>query len=248
MGDEHTRRASIFGSFAEEYDRRRPGYPGDAVDWLLPPGARDVLDLGAGTGKLTGSLLARGLRVTAVEPDPDMLAVLGRTHPGAVAHQAGADALPLPDASVDAVVVGQAWHWFPHEAAAAEVRRVLRPGGWLGLVWNAPDDQEAWEHELARLDPDRALGQQDDGPLEIAGLPSGELTGTVVRWTWQVGPDDVRALLATHSRVALMPEREREELLDASAAVVATEVHRRGTATVPLNRRADCVRWRAGGW
>jgi len=249
---ERAQRASVFGRFAEEYDRSRPGYPDAAVDWLLPPGARDVLDLGAGTGKLTASLLARGLSVTAVEPDPAMLAVLGRNHPAARAHQAGADALPLPDAAVDAVVVGQAWHWFPHEAAVAEVRRVLRPGGWLGLVWNAPEDQEPWEHELAGLDPDRALQahvpEAADGPPEIEGLPSGELEETRVPWTWQVGPEDVRGMLATHSKVALMPEREREELLDASAAVVAAEAHRRGSETVGLHRVSLCVRWRAGGW
>jgi len=251
MSDEHARRAGVFGTFAESYDRWRPGYPDAAVDWLLPPGGREVLDLGAGTGKLTGSLLARGLAVTAVEPDPAMLAVLRRNHPAAVARQAGADALPLPDASVDGVVVGQAWHWFPPDAAAAEVRRVLRPGGWLGLVWNAPDDQEPWEHELAGLDPDRAPAPASEpvaGPLEMPGLPSGELQETVVPWTWQVTPEAVRAMLATHSAVALMPERERAALLDASAAVVAAEAHRRGTATVPLHRLSSCVRWRSGGW
>jgi SAM-dependent methyltransferase len=248
---EHGQRATAFGRSAEEYDRARPGYPDAAVDWLLPPGARDVLDLGAGTGKLTGALLARGLQVTAVEPDPGMLAVLRRNHPTARAHQAGADAIPLPDGSIDAVLVGTAWHWFPAEATAAEVRRVLRPGGWLGLVWNAPDDQDQWEHELAGLDPDRSLQAHvptAEGPTEVDGLPSGELDETVVRWTWQVGPEDVRAILANHSLVALMPEREQEELLDAAAAIVAAEAHRRGSGTVPLHRRSVCVRWRAGGW
>jgi len=249
--DDWARRASVFGSFAEEYHRARPGYPDAALDWLLPPGAADVLDLGAGTGKLTASLLARGLRVTAVEPDPAMLAVLVRHSPAAAAHQAGADALPLPDASVDAVLVGQAWHWFPHAQAAAEVRRVLRPGGWLGLVWNAPDDQEPWEHELSALQPGRPPVPGPDAgaaPEPVPGLPSGELAETVVRWTWQVRPEDVRADLATHSWVALMPEREREELLDAAAAVVAAEAHRRGTETLPLHRQALCIRWRSGGW
>ena len=249
MTDDQARRATVFGSVAEEYHRWRPGYPGAAVDWLLPPDAADVLDLGAGTGKLTASLLARGLRVTAVEPDPAMLAVLTRHHPGAAAHQAGADALPLPDASVDAVLVGQAWHWFPHAAAAAEVRRVLRPGGWLGLVWNAPHDQEPWEHELAGLDPGRApapVVETVPVPPTVPGLPSEELTETVVRWTWEVGPDDVRGDRATHSRVALMPEPAREELLAASAAVVAAEAQRRGTATVPRHMQSWCVRWRPG--
>jgi len=130
------RRARSFGAVAEAYERWRPAYPDVAVDWLVPPGAREVADVGAGTGKLTGLLLARGLQVTAVEPDEAMLGVLARVHPAAEARQAGADALPLADGAVDAVLVGQAWHWFPHARAAAEIRRVLRPGGWLGLVWN----------------------------------------------------------------------------------------------------------------
>ncbi|WP_369140090.1 class I SAM-dependent methyltransferase [Modestobacter versicolor] len=252
MSDEHVRQATVFGSFAEEYDRWRPGYPDEAVDWLLPPGARDVLDLGAGTGKLTASLLARDLRVTVVEPDPAMLAVLTRAHPSVVVHRAGADALPLPDRSVDAVVVGQAWHWFPHEAAVAEVRRVLRPGGWLGVVWNLPDDREPWERDLAELDPERDVRSRalvpTSGPPEVEGLPAGEVQRTSVHWTWELAPDDVRAMLATDSRIAVLPERERDELLDASAAVVTAEAHRRGAETVPLHRVSVCFRWRPGGW
>ena len=137
---------------------------------MLPPGARRVADVGAGTGKLTRALLDRGLEVDAVEPDGDMLAELRRVAPEAHAHRAGAEALPLPDASVDVVLAGQAWHWFDHDAAVAEVRRVLRPGGWLGLLWNGmtpvPDGTElgpddGWRGELARLDPDR--------PAKLAG-------------------------------------------------------------------------------
>ena len=253
---DRARRASVFGGFAEEYDRVRPGYPDAAVDWLLPPGARQVVDLGAGTGKLTASLLARGLEVIAVEPDPAMLAVLRRTHPAAVALQAGADALPLTDASADAVVVGQAWHWFPKEAAAAEVRRVLRPGGWLALAWNTPvwhsaQVEEEWERELAALDPDRRGPQEEAAKeelLHIEGLPTAELQHTVVPWTWELDGAGVRAVLSTHSAVALLPEREREELLDAAEAIAAAEAHRRGTSTVSWHRETLCVRWRAGGW
>ena len=108
-------RARVFGAFAEDYERWRPGYPSEAVDWLVPPQATRVVDAGAGTGKLTGLLLARGLQVVAVEPDAGMLAVLARVHPDAGVHLSGADQLLVGDASVDAVLVAQAWHWFPHE-------------------------------------------------------------------------------------------------------------------------------------
>jgi SAM-dependent methyltransferase len=154
MSPVDARRALSFGKLAEEYARWRPGYPPEAVDWLAR-NATHVAEVGAGTGKLTAALVARRLTVEAVEPDPDMLAVLRRVCPEVTTHLAGADALPLPDASVDAVLVADAWHWFPRERAVAEVRRVLRPGGWLGLVWNVPRPVEDWELELAGLDPDR---------------------------------------------------------------------------------------------
>ena len=136
-------RALTFGRLAADYARFRPSYPREAVDWLVPDGATRVADVGAGTGQLTARLLERGLAVDAVEPDAAMLAELRRSCPGATAHHAGVEALPLPDASVDAVLVATAWHWFPFEEAVAEVRRVLRPGGWLGLVWNLVTPREA---------------------------------------------------------------------------------------------------------
>lgn len=119
-------RATSFGRCAEEYALWRPSYPADAVEWLVPKAASHVADVGAGTGKLTGRLLERGLDVEAVERDPRMLAILQRLHPTARAHEASAEALPLANARVDAVLVADAWHWFPHDRAVEEVRRVLR--------------------------------------------------------------------------------------------------------------------------
>lgn len=238
-------RALVFGAHAEDYERWRPGYPDAAVDWLVPPDATRVADVGAGTGKLTGPLLARGLRVAAVEPDAGMLAVLTRLHPDAEPHLAGAQALPLPDARVDAVLVAQAWHWFPHEQAVAEVVRVLRPGGWLGLLWNGPDPREPWELALARLDPDS--GGRDftaRQKVDVGGLPSTELETATFPWIWEISAAHLRARLATHSALVVMDADERERRLDASAAVVAAEAERRGTATVPLSQAAACVRWR----
>jgi SAM-dependent methyltransferase len=137
------RDAEAFGPAAELYDRVRPGYPPAAIDWLtrvlgLGPG-RTAVDLAAGTGKLTVELLTSGARVVAVEPSDGMLAVLRRQAPGAEALPGTAEQIPLEDGSADAVLVAQAFHWFDHDVALAEIHRVLRPGGALALVWNRRD-------------------------------------------------------------------------------------------------------------
>jgi SAM-dependent methyltransferase len=242
------RRALTFGARAEEYERWRPSYPRQAVAWLVPPGAARVADVGAGTGKLTGPLLALGLEVVAVEPDPAMLAVLRREHPAAVPYLAGAEALPIPDASVDAVLAGQAWHWFSPERTVGEVRRVLRPGGWLGLVWNGPDPRAVWEYDLARLDPDTAgrdfVAAPADDPFEVDGLRPDELEWATFGWLREVDGPRLAAGLRTHSAFAVLPPAERERLIDAMVAVVTAEIERRGTPTVPLHQRTHCARWR----
>lgn len=236
-------RALTFGRVADEYARWRPGYPAEAVEWLVRD-ASHVAEVGAGTGKLTAALLDRGLTVEAVEPDGEMLAVLRRLCPGAVPHQASADRLPLADAAVDAVLVADAWHWFPHERAVAEVRRVLRPGGWLGLVWNVPKPAERWELELAGVDPDRKGLEPDPEP----GLPfpPAETSTAAFPWAWEVSPDHWRAYLATHSGVIALDGAERERRLDSSRAIVAGECARSGRATAPLRHEAFCIRWQPG--
>jgi SAM-dependent methyltransferase len=131
-------RALSFGSVAAEYAALRPGYPADAVAFLVGDGGRRVLDVGAGTGLLTEVVLGAGHDVTAVDPSPEMLAELVARLPAVTAAVGSAEALPVDDASVDAVVAGQAAHWFDPAPAAREIRRVLRPGGVLGLIWNTP--------------------------------------------------------------------------------------------------------------
>jgi SAM-dependent methyltransferase len=132
--------ARAFDDAAELYDRVRPGYPPEAIAWFTRvlglEQRRTVVDLAAGTGKLTGALLSTGARVVAVEPSEGMLAVLRKAAPQAEAVAGTAERIPLADASADAVLVAQAFHWFEHDVALPEIHRVLRPGAGLGLVFN----------------------------------------------------------------------------------------------------------------
>ncbi|TCB98967.1 class I SAM-dependent methyltransferase [Micromonospora zingiberis] len=148
-----------FGAAAAEYDRFRPRYPAAALRWALagtepaeaPTGPVQVVDLAAGTGILTRVLLALGHQVTAVEPDPGMRAQLAAATPGVRALAGSAESLPLPDGSVDAVLAGQAYHWFDRPAAHPEIARVLRPGGVFAPIWNLRDDRVPWVTELSRI-------------------------------------------------------------------------------------------------
>jgi SAM-dependent methyltransferase len=128
-----------FDLAAEEYEATRPSYPDDVLDLLPVASDAVVLDLGAGTGKLTRVLARRYARVIAVEPLDGMRAILQRVVPDVEALPGSAEQIPLGDASVDAVFAAQAFHWFDHERALPEIARVLRPGGILALVWNGPD-------------------------------------------------------------------------------------------------------------
>jgi len=136
-----------FDTSGERYDRGRPDYPDEAVDRLLDELARPrrIVDVGAGTGKLTRPLLARGLDVIAIEPAAAMRELLSATE----VYDASADALPIPDGSVDAVVAGQAFHWFATKPALAEFARVATGG--LGLVWNRRDLSQPLQRELGAL-------------------------------------------------------------------------------------------------
>ncbi|SDK50825.1 Methyltransferase domain-containing protein [Glycomyces sambucus] len=159
---ERLRHASSFGAAANMYAEHRPDYAQAAVRWALAPapGPR-VLDLGAGTGKLTATLIALGVDVVAVEPDPAMLTELRRSLPGVDARSGSAEAIPLPDASVDVVLAGNAMHWFDMALAGPEIARVLAPGGILAGLWNVVDDQVEWVARLARVSGSAAIGPRD---------------------------------------------------------------------------------------
>jgi SAM-dependent methyltransferase len=152
--DAYQERARSFGTCASEYAEHRPNYPADGIRWALAGASRpvhDVLDLAAGTGKLTEGLLPLRLSVTAVEPDEDMRAEFTRRFPQVTALSGTAETIPLADGSVDAVLVGQAFHWFDREAALSEIGRVLRPGGAVGALWNGEDERVPWVAGLAAV-------------------------------------------------------------------------------------------------
>jgi SAM-dependent methyltransferase len=149
--DDKNARAKSFAQVADLYQRARPGYPPEAIGWLLGPEPLEVLDLGAGTGKLTAALLDAGHRVTALEPLEEMRAVLAANLPAAAAIGGRAEDLPLPEDSFDAVVAGSAFHWFDREPALAEIARVLRPPGVFGLLGNRYDTSVDWQRRLRKL-------------------------------------------------------------------------------------------------
>lgn len=168
--------ARSFGAVATAYAEHRPDYAAEAVEWAVAP-VRDrvglraglrVLDLAAGTGKLTARLVAAGLDVVAVEPDGDMRAELAARLPAVPALAGAAERIPLPDNTVDAVLVGQAWHWFDVELAVPEIARVLRPRGVLAPMWNVPDDRgRAWVAGFAAVAdlPVRSRSEAADRPF-----------------------------------------------------------------------------------
>jgi ubiquinone/menaquinone biosynthesis C-methylase UbiE len=201
----------VFGQVAEVYGRARPGYPAPAVEWLVGRPSQRVLDLGAGTGKLTAALVAAGHDVVAVDPSTQMLAILRATVPAAQAVAGLAESIPLPDASVDTVVVGQAFNWFDHAAAVPELSRVLRSGGRLGLVWNIRDETTPWVAELSRV-----IGGKDASGL----TPSGQAALThfdsfeeaQFRHAQQLDRDTLLGLVKSRSYVAIRPAAEQDEI------------------------------------
>jgi len=167
--DERQRRARSFGGVAAEYERGRPEYPREAVAWLVGD-ARLVVDLGAGTGKLTRGVAALGRDVVAVEPSEEMAARLRTAVPAARVLAGSAEEIPLVDGSADAVVAGQAYHWFDPPKALPEIARVLRPGGTLGLVWNTRDDAVPWVRRLSALMGSESWSGRPVDSIDASGL------------------------------------------------------------------------------
>jgi SAM-dependent methyltransferase len=155
MAEIHRAAAAGYTAKAEAYIRGRPEYPAAVHDWLREDLAlsegKTVLDLGAGTGKFLPHLCATSATVIAVEPVAAMRAQLTERNPGVEAKPGTAEQIPLANGAVDAIVCAQAFHWFANSAALAEIRRVLKPGGRLGLIWNVRDESVAWVAALTRI-------------------------------------------------------------------------------------------------
>jgi len=249
---ELARRASSFGAVAREYALHRPDYPAAAIRWALQPaiartaltsqpGPSDqrqnparparILDLGAGTGKLTAQLSGlaldgRSAEVVAVEPDAGMLAELRRSLPAVTALAGRAEAIPLPDASVDAVLAGQAAHWFDAGRAMPEIARVLVPGGVFSGLWNTDDDRADWVaglHRVSGLGSVAAFSSfaasRDDAISAWMNAPGQALFASLDADVFEHGhartADSMIETLRTHSAFLLMPAPEREALLSA---------------------------------
>ena len=225
MPEEHAEkavRARSFGAAADAYERARPSYPDEAVDWLLPEGAHEVLDLGAGTGKLIRAQVERGLDVTAVEPIDEMRATLEATLPEVHALKGTAEDIPLADRSMDAITVAQAWHWVDVELATAEAARVLRPGGTLGLIWNRRDERVPWVKRLSQV-----MGSGDAEVIELEGIaiapPFGPTESFVTDWARPMDVDLLVEMAASRSYVITATPRRRREILDGVRELVAAE-------------------------
>jgi SAM-dependent methyltransferase len=249
--------AGSFQTAAAGYARYRPGYPPAAVGAALRPDARRVLDLAAGTGKLTESLVGRGLDVVAVEPLPGMLAELARRFPSVTAVLGSAEAIPLRDAIFDCVVVGQAFHWFDHERALSEMARVLRPGGTLSLLWNHDDETDPLVREIhAELNrigrPDSGAsgrGRKDAGPS--SGHPPQPFVGhpaltdpalIMTRWVRRTTIEDLVGLQQTYSYVIASDQQARDDL---AMAVRGHARRRSGTDDGELAIPVICEVWRS---
>jgi SAM-dependent methyltransferase len=228
-----------FGSAAEVYERARPTYPDDAVAWLaerlgIGPG-RTVVDLAAGTGKLTRLLVPSGARVIAIEPVDEMRAQLEAAVPGAEAVGGYAERMPLADGSADAVTAAQAFHWFANDEALGEIVRVLVPGGRLGLIWNVRDERDPITHRLAELiEPLRGDESTHVGAGWRAAVEASPLFGPIeeahFRLEQRLDADGLAERVASTSFVASAPAEARERLLEEVRALAGD-----GMVTVPYD-------------
>lgn len=224
-------RSRSFELVADVYERGRPEYPPQAIAWLVDRldlrAGRTVLDLAAGTGKLTRGLVRTGAHVIAVEPGEQMLAQLHRVLPGVEAVVGGAEAIPLDDGSVDAVTVGSAFHWFRHDEAVPELHRVLRPGGAVALVWNARDRGRPLQQEISELieplvPPDRPTAGRS--ATELAESPLfGPVEQRSFPFVQQLDADGVADRIASVSYVAAASAGQRAELDRKLREVVAAQ-------------------------
>ena len=210
--------ALAFGAVATEYERARPTYPPEIVDALrLPTGAR-VCDLAAGTGKFTRLLVTRGFDVVAVEPVDGMRAQLAEVLPDVDVVDGAAEAIPLPDGSVGAVTVAQAFHWFRFDAALAEIARVLRPGGVVAIVFNERDERvdwvRQWNDRLEWHGRRIAYYQRVDWSDVLTGAGFGDVSRLDIQWVQPMTRELLAARVRSVSYIAEQPDDVQQQYVE----------------------------------
>jgi SAM-dependent methyltransferase len=220
-------RALSFGAIAEDYDRLRPTPPPEALDWLVPLDCNSAVDVAAGTGLFTRALAEYVDNVIAVEPDPQMRAVLAERSPEIDVRAGTGEAIPIPDAGVDAVFVSSAWHWLDESRAIPEIARVLRDGGRLGVLWSSRDREIDWVRELdlapGERRPEGAVEDQHRWRREVADDGAGWFDHVERRsfpFTRRMALEDVVAMVATYSRVITASPVDRDAILARSRALL----------------------------
>jgi SAM-dependent methyltransferase len=242
--------AKGFEQAGQAYERGRPSFPPQAVDCLLAklglkPGMA-VADVGAGTGKLTRLLAERGLAVTAVEPVEGMRQVFAQVLPQVLLKAGTAESLPLADASLDAVVAAQAFHWFKGPQALQEFARVLKPGAGLGLVWNVRDESVGWVAEMTRLlDPHQGAAPRYKGLAWKAAFAASPFTALQQQGFAYAQPSTTQGVLdrvSSISFIAALPAAERQAVLGQVASLLATHPQTRGRELIEVPYRTE-VYW-----
>lgn len=252
----HQQAALGFDRAGDDYERGRPGYPEPALAVLIgelevEPG-RTIVDLAAGTGKLTRALAATGARLIAVEPVAGMRAQLARTTPQAEALDGTAERIPLADSSADAVTVGQAFHWFDARAAAAEIHRVLNSRGGLAVIWNSWDESVPWVHATQAIVHEHA----GDAPRQANSTWQRELPATGLFTNLQertfpnLVPGDLDAVLArvaSTSYIAALDPADHQRVLERVRAVVTSQAPTRNCDLIEMPYTTHLVWCRVGG-
>ncbi len=254
----HEIAAAGFDKEATTYAQSRPTYPGDAVEWIttnlrLAPGIRCV-DLAAGTGIFTRLLVASGCELTAIEPVAGMRNELRQALPGVATLSATAEFLPLRDDSCDAVTIAQAFHWFNADLALAELRRILRVGGRVALLWNARDRSRDWvdqvwgvmdrvekhapwrNHDHVATDDSQATRES-----ELNNALGFGPTHTSQFWHEQVvTPEQVVLRVKGVSHVAVLPAQQQQAVLDEVRSILVTHPSTVGKSVLSIPYRVDC--------
>lgn len=236
-----------FGTVAEEYDRYRPGPPDEAASLFGDLASANVLEVGAGTGKLTRFLLGLGATLSVIEPDDDMRKVLLRQSPEVTALAGSAEAIPVGDASFDVVASSSAWHWFRQPEAANELARVLRDDGTLFVLWNGFSRDVAWMADLTKLRErsDDANARPRGWRAELdPGGPFVDAHDVTIHWTWPRTVDQVVGLFGTYSGAIVQSDENRRVIGERVRERLIGRVHD-GVVMLPMTLRGTVARRRA---